>query len=247
MHLARRLLFAMPYLAICYLGLAAFADTENFVADNLFQIALFLFAFMIIEDWLDMTVDVRCTAVLAILLVLSSAQPAGNFLLTGVLAFICFRLFYLLSIVCHAWRCKRQPCIQTESCTKVVPSAMPFLPSFGIGILCYALCCLLLPNALTFLEPIQDTMQVVYEAVAPQLVLVGIFIVLFAWLTAEMVFRSYRKHWDDVEAGLGMGDVIVLPLFAAFLGITTFSLVLLLACFIHIGIYFFRCFIHWEV
>ena len=64
--------------------------------------------------------------------------------------------------------------------------------------------------------------------------------ILAIWFILEYAYRRLQKQGADMVEGLGMGDVLVLPIFAAFLGLSLFGVVLLFACLTQLGHYFTR-------
>ena len=92
------------------------------------------------------------------------------------------------------------------------------------------------------------TIDVIWTMLPTSLMVALLVILLGIWLVVEALFHLLAKRFpEELEAGIGMGDVIVLPIFAAFLGLTAFTLVLFMSCFLHIGIFLCRRYIHWGV
>lgn len=241
--------FGVPFSIICYLGMVDFTAAAHGIAYESFVLALVVFAVMVVEDWREATVDVRLTAILLVLLLLASRQPAGNFIITGFAAFLFFRSVFVLSALIrwHGCSCKKEECIiqiDGQSCEKF----LAFLPSFGGALLLFSISTLFITEPYTILRQFEDAFNGIWMMIPTSLMAAIIVVLLGIWLLMEALFHQLKKRFpEDLEAGIGMGDVIVLPIFAAFLGLTTFTFVLFLSCFLHIGIFFCRNYIHWEV
>lgn len=243
--------FGIPFAIICYLGLTEYADTAHCLPDVLFVFGLAVFAVMIAEDWLEATVDVRMTGALLVLLLLASNQPVGNFLVTGFAAFLFFRIVFVLSalIRLHGCSCKKEQCIiqidgQEQNCEKY----LAFLPSFGCALFIFSLVTLFHDEPIVILRQFEQAFNGIWQMLPTSLMVALVVLLLGIWILVEALFHLLVKRFpEEAEAGIGMGDVIILPIFAAFLGISAFTLILFLSCFVHIGIFLCRTYIHWEV
>jgi len=243
--------FRIPFLFICYLGLMEFVDVVHCLPFVLFVFGLAVFSVMIAEDWQEATVDVRLTAVLFVFLLFASSQPAGNFLVTGFAAFLFFRIVFVLSALVrlHGCSCKKEHCIiQIDGQSQTEERYLAFLPSFGCALFVFSLTTLFRDEPIAILRQFEQAFNGIWQMLPTSLMAAFLVLLLGIWTLIEGLFRHFSKHFpEEAEAGIGMGDVIVLPIFAAFLGISAFTLVLFLSCFIHIGIFICRNYIHWEV
>ena len=243
--------FGIPFCIFCYLGLMEFANTRYFLTDGLFIFGLAVFSVMIAEDWRDAMVDVRATAVLLVLLLLASNQPVGNFIATGFAAFLFFRIVFVLSALLHlrgCSSCKKEQCIIQIEGKDQEERYLAYLPSFGCAMLVFSFVTMLRDEPVAILRQFESAFDGIWLMV-PTSFMVGILsLLLIIWILIEAIFHLVAKRFpEEMEAGIGMGDVIVLPIFAAFLGISAFTLVLFLSCFIHIGIVLCRNYIHLGV
>lgn len=242
--------FGIPFCILCYFGLMEYAETRYCLTDTLFVFGLAVFAVMVVEDWRDSTVDVRWTAVLLVLLLFTSKQPAGNFIVTGFAAFLFFRIVFVLSALIRLrWcSCKKEQCIIQIDGRGEKELYLAYLPSFGGALVAYSFATMLYNAPAVFLQQFEDGFVGIWDMV-PTSLMVGIIVSLLTiWGIIEAIFRFAMKRFpEEMKAGIGMGDVIVLPIFAAFLGISAFTLVLFLSCFIHIGIVLCRNYIHLGV
>ena len=243
--------FGIPFAIICYLGLTEFADTAHCFTDGLFIFGLAVFAVMIAEDWRDATVDVRLTAALLVFLLFASKQPVGNFLATGFAAFLFFRIVFVLSALVRLHGCsrKKEQCIiQIDGKAQMDEKYLAFLPSFGCALLVFSVAAILQNEPIALLREFHVTLDVIWTMLPTSLMVALLVILISIWLMVEALFHLLAKRFPkELEAGIGMGDVIVLPIFAAFLGLTAFTLVLFMSCFLHIGIFLCRRYIHWGV
>lgn len=242
--------FGIPFCICCYLGLLEFANTRSCLTDGLFILGLAVFSVMIAEDWREATVDVRATAVLLVLLLLASNQPVGNFIATGFAAFLFFRIVFVLSALLRlrGCSCKKEQCIIQIEGKEQEERYLAYLPSFGCALLVFSFATMLRDEPVAILRQFESAFDGIWLMV-PTSFMVGILsLLLIIWILIEAIFHLVAKRFpEEMEAGIGMGDVIVLPIFAAFLGFSAFTLVLFLSCFIHIGIVLCRNYIHLGV
>ena len=245
----RILLFGIPFVLVCGVGLLPFTDGTPLGMRWLFPFAMALFYIMIVEDWLEMTVDTRLTAILLVLLLFSSEEHIGNFLLTGLIVFLPLRAIFLASSL---WRSRSEDARLRESYVEYDgshPRVQPFLPSFGTALAIFALLEILRGYVpLPFITALREAAELMWGVLSVEQGTAGVLVLVLLWGLLESAYRRRmrRVHLAEEDAAIGMGDVIVLPIFAAFLGITTFSFVLLVACLIHVAIYVSGI-VHWEV
>ena len=210
------------------IGSMAYASYSVF--PMLLFVTLFIFADMMDEDAKYTTVDIRKVAVLGVFFLLASKEPVGNFLFTALMTVFVFRIIYLLAILKYSRRIKKTEIIGEE---KNSLNPIGLLPSFGIAFFLFGLHLQITNQAEpAFLLGFQNFLKETGTFLS-QITLFWIIAVVL-WIQLELIVRWYKKQKVEIVEGLGMGDVVVFPFFAAFMGITPFLFVLFLGCIVHI-------------
>lgn len=207
-------------------------------------IALCIFADMMLEDAKYMTVDIRKTVALGVFLLLASKEPIGNFIFTILVTMLIFRIIYLLAILKYS---------KKDTNTKTTPNQIidennpiGLLPSFGLAFFFFgAFLQATNFNVPHFILGFQEFLKVIGIFIAENTVIW--ILILGFWFLIEFIVNRYKQSQDIVIVeGLGLGDVIVFPIFAAFLGISLFLFIFFLGCITHILQYLARYMMYKE-
>ena len=196
--------------------------------------AMLLFANMMREDAKYLTVDIRKIILLAVFLLIACKIPVGNFLLTTAVAWLFLRLAYLADMIRSARRDVNLLVTEPIPCCR---EPLPLLPAFGVALVMVALflCNSAEPQFIISLrESMSELVNLAFVAFWPFCLLA------LLWAFLERFYYRLKKSGATMTEGLGMGDVLVLPLFAAYLGMALFGVTLFLALLIQLGQYFSR-------
>lgn len=226
---------AVPFVLICYMGLKGYANFEHLFTGQCFLMGMFFLFLSLVKDWQEGKTDILLLVPLGVLLFLATKEPK-TFCLTGIAAIFCLRIAYLLSVMFRLDTCfwPRRGKATGESGMLETP-LLPFLPSFGCALVIFAFVQML------GTEPIMEELQhyrMILErmwSVIPLIIyMTASAILVGAWLLTETVYHLVcHKFPARMKDNPSMGSIIVLPILAAFLGITTFLLVLMFGYVIH--------------
>ena len=183
-----------------------------------------VFENMVVEDLEFKTVDIRKAVILAVLLCLASAKPVIEFLYILGMSFIFFRAICILSMLCSIFFNKPPEAIKNNS---VPDNSIPLLPCFAVSIVC--ICILMHINSESlFFQQFTDVLRIIEFTFFLPVYITSFFLL-------EITHYLIKKNCVyEAEEGLGMGDVLVLPSFAAFMGIPLFTITFILSLFLSI-------------
>lgn len=208
-------------------GFANFIRTDWYSSCLILIFLMAVFLNMVIEDFRTKLIDIRKMVVLATGLMMISHYPATYFIVEMFIYYCLFRMLYILIFVV---RMKTGSCggdYDADALDESLDDYCPLLPAYLGGlVLCTA-----------FIYPLAYAKENAYlMADMPDDIIVFYALILGAILAGmEIAFRMKVKKDARME-GIGMGDVIILPAFAAFLGGGGF-LLSMIATAVLLGVY----------
>lgn len=229
--------------------LANFLDTELKGGFFWLLAVMALFWHMLREDAEQGTVDLRCILLLSAGLFLCSIHPAVIYWFSFLAYLILFRMLYVVSSLLEMGKnwclCHKQG-ISKESMSFDKRIPIPFLPCFGGGLFVLILAASFSSDILKPIWSLNDLLTLCIGLLTNRQMLVilgGLLLVLGVF---ELIW-GYAKKYQKSVVCIGMGDVLVLPSFAAFLGGSFFLLVLGCAWLLASGFAWYQKYYHQEV
>lgn len=211
------MLFAVPS------AMLGFMDKGIFNAASLFAASLVL-ADMVLEDAKDWVVDIRKAAAFAILMCFGTSFEGPDFLVRFALYFMILRIFYLvmsIAITLYMYEKKAENTREgedEEEFGEAIPkNSLPFIPCFYGGAVVFLGILMAFNGNIPLLSTLEAELLRIY-AFMP----FGFFLLLVGHIAAVLVVleiisflvdRKYQQY-----SGIGLGDIFVLPSFAAFFG-----------------------------
>lgn len=198
---------------------------------------------MCIEDWKTGLIDLRKAFVLFIGLLLCSYHSSISFIFTYALAFFAWQLFYFLNTVVKNIGNGGQA--DKEKTGNVVESIMktrtPYLPFLLSGIVLAMILITLFADRFRgylYGRTIDDFLVAALGIYGVGTVIIILLLILMILKKICCVWLRHRqkKGYTVQAAGIGMGDIVILPIFLTFLG-DIFFLVTILMSAISAAIY----------
>jgi hypothetical protein len=198
------------------------------------QPIVWIFSYMVLEDFLHQTIDMRVFAILVAFMTYYSSGLYA-FITTGFLTGILFRIVFLLSV--------RKRKIQDAQDTKeenhpekdITRIPFGYLPSLGMSLLLYVFVIvnLAIPG---WLLPTHEGILYLYDFFLQDLYIRSVMLVfLFCpWVFLEKRLERLERSGTELQYGFGDGDVLVLGAFAGFLGFETLLVVFFVSLFIQL-------------
>lgn len=221
--------------AVLSLGLAIpmsnFMNTELRFGFLLLLVVIILFWKMVIEDAETGTIDVRYIAILSVGLFICSRQPASVYLFADCSYLILFRMLYIASSLwAMAIQYYQQRHVNTdktiaEKTLAELNGRVPFLPCFAGGLLVLALGITFFNDSAAIIWNFDDVFYFCITLLDNEQKIILLAIMLLVLGIFELVYRLAQKRQQPVIC-IGMGDVLTLPAFAAFLGSGCFGVAL---------------------
>lgn len=210
-----------------------------------FFVLVAVFAFfwkMVLEDADHGTIDIRCIAFLTGGLFLCSHQSAPVYLFSFIVYLILFRMLYVASSLwemgiqaCCQWRFRKEELHSVANTAKSFPHGrVPFLPCFAGGLLVLALIVTFLSDGAAPLWRFDDALDACMILLSGKQKMIILTVMLLALGIFESVYWLAKKRRQPIIC-IGMGDVFVLPSFAAFLGGGFFLMTLGCALLLSLG------------
>lgn len=201
-----------------------------------------LFWKMVLEDADHGTIDIRCIALLTGGLFLCSHQSAPVYLFAFIVYLILFRMLYVASSLwemgiqaCCQWRFRNEDVHSVANTAKSFPNGrVPFLPCFAGGLLVLALIVTFLSDGAAPLWRFDDALDACMILLSGKQKMIILTVMLLALGIFEYVYWLAKKRRQPIIC-IGMGDVFVLPSFAAFLGGGFFLMTLGCALLLSLG------------
>lgn len=233
--------------------LANFLDTELKGGFFWLLAVMALFWHMLREDAEQGTVDLRCILLLSAGLFLCSIHPAVIYWFSFLAYLILFRMLYVVSsllemsknrllFLCHKQAINRE----TRPVTSGQMNPIPFLPCFGGGLFVLILAASFSSDILKPIWSLNDLLTLCISLLTGRQMLVILGGLLLVLSVFELILRYAKKYQKSVVC-IGMGDVLVLPSFAAFLGGSFFLLVLGCAWLLASGFAWYQKYYRQEV
>lgn len=197
--------------------LTDFLDSQQRFSFVVFLAAMFLFWDMVCEDAADELVDIRKAGILAIGLCLSSRYTVAAYICQAGLVFAALRMCWMLTLRHHR---------QTgEESTERNTIRIPFLPCLAAALAILIFLMLTRVKGDGGIEFYSTIWIITY--ISDSMLLPDLPMVFFGigYLAIEYFHWHFYRRKNDMIAGIGMGDIYVLPLFAGFLGIPFFTVV----------------------
>lgn len=204
--------------------------SQIFPGRSLFALSMTLYINMVHEDITHLTVDIRKSILLGMGLCLCSARPYQEFLILYILYFAFLYLVFLTSLSFIS--------PSEESERKTNEPRLGFLPCFAIALFMFAWISCDIPHPdikpdiifyISFYIFANTNLVFKFGAAA----IVGI---LFSCLFLRKQY--YLKRGKVIREGIGFGDILFLPAFAAFFGTIDFGITFFFANVIAIIFYF---------
>lgn len=117
---------------------------------------------------------------------------------------------------------------QYEDEPEIAGHAIPFVPCYALGVASFLAVLLAYCNRIPVITDLNDAMSMILSFMAPMTALYTLGVLIVAWVVLELISFFVFQRYKQV-IGLGMGDVLVLPTFAAFLGGAYFTMTLFLS------------------
>lgn len=201
-----------------------------------------LFWQMVLEDADHGTIDIRCIAFLTGGLFLCSHQSAQVYLFSFSIYLILFRMLYVASSLwemgiqaCCQWRFRKEEVHSVANTAKSFSHGrVPFLPCFAGGLLVLALIVTFLSDGAAPLWRFDDALDACMILLSGKQKMIILTVMLLALGIFESVYWLAKKRRQPIIC-IGMGDVFVLPSFAAFLGGGFFMMTLGCALLLSLG------------
>lgn len=246
--LARYLKNKVGYAAVSLLlaiPLANFLNAELRFGFFFLTAVFVLFWKMVLEDAEHGTIDIRCIALLATGLFLCSYQTALVYLFSFLIYLILFRMLYVASSL---WEMGIQACRQWHSHQKMphltagandtadsLPHGrVPFLPCFAGGLMVLVIIVTFLDDGAAPLWRFDDALDSCMILLSGEQKMIILAVMLLALGIFEAGYWLAKKRCQPIIC-IGMGDVFVLPGFAAFLGGGFFLMTLGCALLLSLG------------
>ena len=221
--------------AVLSLGLAVpmsnFMNADLRFGFFLLLVIIMLFWKMVLEDAETGTIDIRYIAILSVGLFICSRQPASVYLFTNFSYLILFRMLYIASSlwtmaiqyyqhrnVITAKRTAKKPSIELNG-------RVPFLPCFAGGLLLMELGITFFDDSAAVIWSFDDALYFCITLLDNEQKIILLAIMLLVLGIFELGYRLAQKRRDPVIC-IGMGDVLILPAFATFLGSGCFGVTL---------------------
>ena len=225
----KRILFGVAFSCIMSVMLVNFINMDLPGGFLILLCTMYLFCEMVQEDALHQTVDLRLMAVLAIGFFICSRYTVQDYLFTLVVYAVLFRLFF---IGANLYGTLLHMSVQRKDVK------IPFLPSLALGVVAMGIILSVFQDEASILWLFSDLLS----ASIHQLSLAARGLVLLCLMAAlvplEVIYWLLRKKRTPLIV-FGMGDALILPNFAAFLGGAFFLLAFAGAaiCSLGYGIY----------
>lgn len=221
--------------------LANFLNTELRFCFFVLVAVFILFWKMVLEDADHGTIDIRCIVLLTGGLFLCSHQSAPVYLFSFIVYLILFRMLYVASSLwemgiqaCCQWRFRKEEVHSVANTAKRIPHGrVPFLPCFAGGLLVLALIVTFLSDAAPLWQ-FDDALDACMILLSGKQKMIILAVMLLALGIFEAGYWLAKKRWQPIIC-IGMGDVFVLPSFAAFLGGGFFLMTLGCALLLSLG------------
>ena len=233
------------YPALLTFPLANFLNAELRFGFFFLAAVFALFWKMVLEDAEHGTIDIRCIALLTVGLFLCSHQSAPVYLFSFFIYLILFRMLYVASSLwemgiqaCRQWRSRKEeahPVVKADDTAESLPRGrVPFLPCFAGGLLVLALIVTLLSDGAAPLWRFDDALDACMILLSGEQKMIILAVMLLALGIFEAGYWLAKKRCQPIIC-IGMGDVFVLPGFAAFLGGGFFLMTLGCALLLSLG------------
>lgn len=211
-------------------GLVNFSDGRFWVL----WISMLLFINMCIEDWKTGLIDLRKAVALFTGLMVCSYHSPVSFVFTYVLAFFAWQLFYFFNIVTKNIGNGTGKEETGEAGGSIMKTRTPYLPFFFAGIV------LAMVLVTMFADKFRGCLygRTIDDFIVAALGLYGvgivIIILLLMLIAFKMICHAWLKHREKKgktvqAAGIGMGDIVILPIFLAFFGDVFFLITMLMS------------------
>jgi hypothetical protein len=239
-HIVGSRIFQLGYISIVSIALANFIAPEKNFCFLILLLTMFLFSNMVIEDATYQTVDIRKAALLALGMLIVSISSLQDFLIRAFLGFAFFRIVYLLSVCIH---CRKMSSFESvnDGYIETDPVPVAFLPCFAGGILIFIFVMQVSGKYFSVLWQLNTAINELIALYMEYSSLQARILIFLPWLLLEgLSWYLAKQHNGNIREGIGMGDVIVLPIFAAFFGMSIFFAIFTVSSFILFFAYFIR-------
>lgn len=212
------------FAALAYCG---FAELHFLPLGTFMFFGCLVFADMAHEDRLTGFVDVRKAAALACFFLAGCSAQFSDFAGLFLVFFALLRIFYVATSLCITlWmRNAREKAVPDDSDDEpaIPKNCTPFIPDFLCGVLLFLAMLVGFGNNIPFLSELAYAMDKIWMYMPLEffLKLCGALVAVLAVLETSLWFVC-RKYVQYI--GLGLGDVFVLPSFAALFGSVYFTL-----------------------
>ena len=255
--LARYLKNKVGYAAVplfLTIPLANFLNAELRFGFFLLTAVFVLFWKMVLEDAEHGTIDIRCIALLTVGLFLCSYQTAPVYLFSFLIYLILFRMLYVASSLwemgiqaCRQWHSRQKsshfPSDVNDTAGSLPRGRVPFLPCFAGGLMALVIIVTFLDDGAAPLWRFDDVLDSCMILLSGEQKMIILAVMLLALGIFEAIYWLAKKKRQPIIC-IGMGDVFVLPSFAAFLGGGFFLMTLGCALLLSLGFVLYQTYYH---
>lgn len=255
--LARYLKNKVGYAAVSVLlaiPLANFLNAELRFGFFFLTAVFVLFWKMVLEDAEHGTIDIRCIALLVAGLFLCSHQTAPVYLFSFLIYLILFRMLYVASSLwemgiqaCRQWHSRQKsshfPSEVNNTADSLPRGRVPFLPCFAGGLMILVIIVTLLDDDAAPLWRFDNALDACMILLSGEQKMIILTVMLLALGIFEAIYWLAKKKRQPIIC-IGMGDVFVLPGFAAFLGGGFFLMTLGCALLLSLGFVLYQKYYH---
>ena len=193
---------------------------------------------MVIEDYMYLTVDVRILGILAFVGIFASHFTFPEYILLFLLGGVFYRIVYLFLLIYVPEGEKVEPDVYVDS-----SKAIGFIPSLATGLAIYAFYRIANSgNHPYMLSSFYDSCNILYAAAFEEPVVLILMLLPFVIIWLFMERKRYRaeKNNQKIIPMLGDGDVYVMAVWLAVIGLADMTMVLFVSCIVQMLAFIYR-------
>lgn len=198
----------------------------------------FIFMVMVIEDYMYLTIDIRLLGFLAFAGIFLSKFPLQGFFFLLIIGLLYYRIIYLFLIKYIPIESRMEPEMIVDT-TK----ALGFLPSLACGLAIYAFYRIAnVDNYPYFLTSFYDSCNVLYAIAFEEPLFFAVLLLPFLAIWILLEIKRHRAMANNKAAlpMLGDGDVYVMAVWLATLGLADITMVLFISSIVQILAFLYR-------
>lgn len=185
-----------------------------------------------------LTIDIRILGILAFVGIFVSNFPVPEYFLLLILGTLFYRMVYLFLLIYVPDEEKVKPDVYIES-----SKAIGFVPSLATGLAIYGFFRIANSGGLPyFIGSFYDSCNILYGAVYEEPMVICFLLLPFVavWAFMERKRHMAEKNSQTVIPMLGDGDVYVMAVWLAVLGLADMTMVLFVSCIVQILAFVYR-------